>query len=153
MPRRRIATDRGFTLVEALVAATTVLVGLSALAQLLTVAALTARRARTLTQAAVFAQQKLELLLPHAALDTTLAPSPAGALARNVNGYCDFLDSTGNSAGVGTTPPSDAAYIRRWAIEPLSTGTPATLVLRVLVVDARHSGVDAETVAVVRQVP
>ena len=152
MPRR-IANARGFSLIEALVAATTVLVGLSALAQLLTVAALTTRRARALTQSAVFAQEKLETLLPQAALDTVLVPSPANALERNVNGYCDFLDFGGNSAGGGTMPPSDAAYIRRWAIEPLSTDTAATLVLRVLVVDARRTGVDAHAVAVVRQVP
>ena len=152
MPRR-MADARGFSLIEALVAATTVLVGLSALAQLLTVAALTTRRARALTQSAVFAQDKLETLLPQAALDTALAPSPADALARNVNGYCDFIDISGNSAGSATMAPSDGAYIRRWAIEPLSTGTAATIVLRVLVVDAHRSGVGAQAVAVVRQVP
>jgi len=149
---RRIASAGGFSLIEALVAATTVLVALSALGQLLTVAALTTRRARALTQAAVFAQEKLETLLPQAALDATLAPSPGGTLARNVDGYCDFLDGSGNSAGSGTVPPSAAIYIRRWAVEPLPTGGGATIVLRVLVVDARRSGVDAQAVAVVRLV-
>jgi len=149
---RRIASAGGFSLIEALVAATTVLVALSALGQLLTVAALTTRRARALTQAAVFAQEKLETLLPQAALDATLAPSPGGTLAHNVDGYCDFLDGSGNSAGSGTVPPSAAIYIRRWAVEPLPTGGAATIVLRVLVVDARRSGVDAQAVAIVRLV-
>jgi Tfp pilus assembly protein PilV len=151
MPRRK-ASDRGFSLIETLVAATTVLVGLSALAQLLMAATLTARRARTLTQAAVFAQQKLETLLPQAALDAALATSPGDTLARNISGYCDFLDASGNNSGNGTTPPSDAVYIRRWAIEPL-TGTAVTLVLRVLVLDARRLGVEAQAVGVARQVP
>jgi hypothetical protein len=149
----RIVDAGGFSLIEALVAATIVLVGLSALAQLLTVAALTSRRTRTLTQASVFAHEKLEILLPQAALDATLAPSPGDTLARDVDGYCDFLDISGNSAGSGAMPSAGAAYIRRWAIEPLSTGTAATIVLRVLVVDARRSGVDAQAVGVVRQVP
>ena len=147
------SSQRGFTLVEALVAATTVLVALSGLAQLLTVAALTARRARTATQAAVFAQQKLETLLPQAALETTLAPSPEDTLGRNVNGYCDFLDVSGKSAGSGTTAGPGAAYIRRWAIEPVSTGGGVTLVLRVVVVDVRRLGLDAHAASVVRQVP
>lgn len=151
--RSRIDAARGFTLVEALVAATTVLVALSALAQLLTAAALTARRARSATLAAILAQQKLETLLAHAAVANTLAPSPAGTLASNVDGYCDVVDAAGTTLDGGISSPSSAAYIRRWAIEPVPAGTGGTLVLRVLVVDARRLGVDARAVTVVAQVP
>src|SRR5262245_38357221 len=92
------AAARGFTLVEALVASTTVLVAVAALAQLVAATALTARRARAVTLAAVFAQEKLETLLPWAVDERGLTASPPDTLDRDVAGYVDFLDVTGSDA-------------------------------------------------------
>jgi type II secretory pathway pseudopilin PulG len=149
---RTIQSARGFSLLEVLIAATTLLVALSALAQLLIAAALAARRARALTLAAVFAQQKLEALLPQAAIDGTLRASPPGVLAENADGYCDFVDAAGAVVGTGVDPPPAAAFVRRWSIEPSAAGVP-TIALRVLVIDAQRAGVDARVATIVRAVP
>jgi hypothetical protein len=140
--RPRVSSVDGFCLLEVIVATTTLIVALSALAQLLSVATFATRSARTMTLAAVLAQQKIEDLVPRAALGGVgLGASPSDALDRDVDGYSDFVDASGVIVGVGTTAPAAAVYRRRWSIEPLST-SPATLVLHVLVTDARgpHAG-------------
>ena len=98
---RVMHSARGFSLLEVLVATTTLLLALSAFAQLLIAAALAARRARALTQASVFAAQKLEALLPDGAIAGGLRASPPAALAENTDGYCDFLDAAGAVVGAG----------------------------------------------------
>jgi type II secretory pathway pseudopilin PulG len=148
---RVLHAARGFSLLEVLVATTTLLIALSAFAQLLIAAGLAARRARAVTLAAVFAAQKLEALLPDAAVSGALRASPPGALAENVDGYCEFLDAAGAIVGAGVDRPSDAAFVRRWSIEP-STAGAASMALRVIVVDAQRSGVDARVASVVRAV-
>jgi hypothetical protein len=138
----RVSRGDGFCLLEVIVATTTLIVALSALAQLLSVATLATRGSRIMTLAAVFAQQKMEDLVPRAAIGGVgLGASPSDALARDVDGYSDFVDASGIVVGLGTTAPAAAVYRRRWSIEPLST-SPATLVLHVLVTDARgpHAG-------------
>ena len=149
--------SQGFGLLEVLVATTILTVALAGLAQLFAIAARTNMSARTTTFAAVLAAQKMEELrgltwgfdtLGQPVSDTTtdvsvvpekrgggtgLRPSPAGAIGRNIEGYCDFLDRNGASLGGGAEPPSRAAYIRRWSIEPLPTNPNNTLVLQVLV--------------------
>jgi hypothetical protein len=150
--RFRLAAARGFGLIEVLIAATTIVVALSGLAHLAVAAALADRRAQTLTLAAIYAQQKLELLIPLAALDPAIAASPGGGLTRNVDGYCEFLDTHGSVIAGGTTAPAGAAFVRRWTIEPVVTGTGVAVALGVLVIDVRRTGLDAHTAAVVRRV-
>lgn len=150
--RVRLSSGGGFGVLEVLVASTILLIGLSALAHVVIVAPLAARRARSLTLAAVFAQDKLETMVAQAA-GGTLDASPADALSGNVEGYCDFLDATGRPLGGGTAAPWTAAYVRRWAIESVPAFAPGVLTLRVLVIDLRGSGVDARMVALVRQAP
>ena len=48
-----------------------------------------------------------------------LSPSPANALAANVDGYVDYLDRHGESLGGGETRPANTVYVRRWSVEPL----------------------------------
>ncbi len=137
----RASRSDGFCLLEVIVATTTLIVALSALAQLLSVATLATRRARTMTLATVLAQQKIEDLVPQAAIGGAgLGASPPDALARNLDGYCDFVDASGNIVSLGTTAPAAAVYLRRWSIEPLSTNPAATLVIQVLVTDPRRAG-------------
>jgi uncharacterized membrane protein YhaH (DUF805 family) len=163
--RPRASTPEGFCLLEVVVATTTLIVALSALAQLLTVAALATRRARAMTLATVLAQQKIEDLVPQASLvGAALPASSPDTLARNVDGYCDFVDASGRIVGLGTPTPVAAVYVRRWSIETLSTGAGVMLALHVLVTDAHVAAraasapltlqpADAHIVSVVRSVP
>jgi len=163
--RPRASTPEGFCLLEVVVATTTLIVALTALAQLLTVAALATRRARAMTLATVLAQQKIEDLVPQAAIGGAGLPaSPRDALARDVDGYCDFVDASGRIVGLRAPAPGAAVYVRRWSIEALSTSSAGSVVLHVLVTDAHRAGADASAalalqpagahiVSVVRTVP
>jgi len=131
----RIAAARGFSVLELLLAATTLVVALTALAHLLVVASLATRRARTLTAAAVVGQAKIEALAPYAR--TGAAASPPDTLLSNVDGYCDFVDEAGYVVGAATVAPPSAAYLRRWSITPLPASA-GTIVLQVLVTAPRR---------------
>ena len=75
-----------------------------------------------------------------------LTPSPDGALRNNFDGYCDFLDGSGQSLGGGMAAPPNTVYVRRWSIEPLPTNPNNTLILQVMVTRWRERGVaDTET--------
>jgi hypothetical protein len=163
---------RGCSLLEVLVATTIVVVGVMALAQLFALATHANLHAKQTTFTAILAQQKMEQLrglawsidplgvpvsdlstdtraVPEAASGGTgLSPSPPGALARNLEGYCDFVDGKGQLLGGGTTPPPGAVYVRRWSIEPVPSNPANTLVLQVLVTRTRNPrAADAATVA------
>jgi hypothetical protein len=70
---------------------------------------------------------------PHTANGSGLNPSPAGSLEENLTGYHDFLDITGAWVGTGLPAPSNAVFVRRWAIVPLPTNPNNTIILQVLV--------------------
>jgi type II secretory pathway pseudopilin PulG len=131
------SNQEGFSLLEALVATSIMAVGVAALAQLAALSLYANVRARQTTVAPVLAQQKVEELVAEAAVGG-LAPSPAGTLARDVAGYCDFVDRAGRPLGVGPSPPADSAFARRWSIEPLPASPAHTSILQVLVIDLRH---------------
>ena len=150
--------ERGFSLLEVLVASTIMAVALTTLAQLFVMST----GAKSTTYAAVLAQQKMEQLrglawgfdtigLPVTDISTDISVvpeqpaggtglAPGGSLGQNVRGYCDFLDKNGNSLGTGTTPSVGTVYIRRWTIEPLPTNPNNTIVLQVLVTRLRNRG-------------
>src|SRR5437867_3058008 len=131
--------ERGFSLIEVLIATTIMTVALVGLAQLFAVSTRSNQSAKKTTFAAVLAQQKMEQLrgltwgfdpiglpLSDLATDVTvvpetaaggkgLTPSPNGALGANTPGYVDYLDKFGNSLGGGATPPAGTMYIRRWS--------------------------------------
>lgn len=130
---------RGYSLVEVLVAMSLVVVGVAGLAQLVALTAYANLQATHTTIAAVLAQQKMEELLPAAAGE--LAPSPAGALGRNVEGCADFLDLAGQRLGGGPAPPAGTAYVRRWSIDPLTSASSRSWILQVVVTDLRGGGV------------
>jgi hypothetical protein len=142
---------------EVMVATGIMAASLVSLAQLFAVATRTNIGARSTTYAAVLAQQKAEELrgltwgfdlqgLP--ITDTTsntavnpeqpnggtgLSPSPPRALNENTPGFVDYIDQFGNKLGGGANPPANAAYSRRWSIEPLPTNPNNTLIIQVLV--------------------
>jgi prepilin-type N-terminal cleavage/methylation domain-containing protein len=155
--------DRGFTLVEVLVAVSVAVIAIAGIAQLPLIAAAATRSARMQSTATALAAQKLEQLRaltwtfdaadqpvsdtttdlsanPPAAWGSGLGPSPPGTLDRDVAGYVDYLDATGRWAGAGSSAPPRATYARRWSVAPLpgdaSAGTNDSLVLQVLVTKA-----------------
>jgi prepilin-type N-terminal cleavage/methylation domain-containing protein len=141
-------SERGFSLLEVLMATTIVAVALGACAQLFVMSITASTRAKTTTRATVLAAQKMEQLrslmwgfdsrgLP--VTDPRLATSPSDSLRRNADGFCDFLDRNGQWLGEGTTPPAGSVYLRRWSIEPLPGDPDNVLVLQVLVTQ-RFSG-------------
>lgn len=178
MAKSNCSNQRGFSLVETLVATTIMTVALASLAQLFLISTKSNQSARLTTAASLLAQQKMEQLrgltwgfdtigLPLS--DTTsdltvvpeqpqggpgLTPSPEGALRRNVDGYCDFLDGRGQPLGGGTIAPPNTVYVRRWSVEPLPTNPNNTLVLQVLVSRWRARGTaDAEQAGGGRRLP
>jgi type II secretory pathway pseudopilin PulG len=126
---------RGFSLLEVLVATTIVIVGVAALAQLVTLAAHANLRGKQTTIAAALAQEKLEELLPDRAFGQD--SSPPGTLDSNVEGYCDFVDPAGRLLGAGPAAPAGSAYLRRWSVDPLPDSINHTSILQVLVADLR----------------
>jgi prepilin-type N-terminal cleavage/methylation domain-containing protein len=159
-----LSGEKGFSLVETLIATTIMTVALAALAQMFALSTRNNQSARSTTFAATLAQQKMEQLrsltwgfdvlgLPVTDLTTDIAnmppidgegtglsPSPSDSLRRNYEGFCDFLDAYGQSLGTGTEPPENAMYIRRWLVEPLPANPNNTIVLQVMVTVRRNRG-------------
>jgi len=152
------SSNRGFSLVEVLVAMGILTAVSLGVAQLFALSARNNLTAKGQTSTTAMAEQKLEQLraltwgfdlagegLP--VTDTTtnltvtppqhngsgLNPSPADALERNTDGFVDFLGANGQWVGTGSTPPGNAVYIRRWSITPLPTNPNNTIVIEVLV--------------------
>jgi prepilin-type N-terminal cleavage/methylation domain-containing protein len=121
--------DPGFSLVEVLVAVALLVTGAMALAQLFTVAAASNARAADMTYAAVLAAQKVEELR----VATTL-PAESGL---------DYVDRRGEARR-----PEEAAYARRWSVEPLAADVTGTLVVVRVVVTPHAGGAEARFVTV-----
>jgi prepilin-type N-terminal cleavage/methylation domain-containing protein len=155
--------DRGFSLIEVLVASSLMTLATIGLAHLSINSIRVNRVARSTTFAIVLASQKMAQLqaltwaadsagapVSDTSTDTTVAPeasaggtglaaSPSDALVANTLGYCDFLDAYGQPLGGGTTPPRTTAYVRRWAIEALSTADTVMIQVWVTPVGIRPS--------------
>ena len=174
MPPARIARiivlaeahEKGFSLLEAIIAAGLLAGALAALGQMLAIAVATHRSARAGSDATVLAQQKMEQLrgltwgfdvsgfpIVDTATDTAasvetptggtgLTPSPTDTLVSNTSGWVDYVDQSGAALGGGTQVPAGAMYLRRWAIEPLPSNPSDTIVIRVFVRPAGRPEVD-----------
>jgi hypothetical protein len=129
-------------------------------AQLIGIAARAGRAAREQTSATILAAAKIEQLrslawaydpgpgappMPRTDLSANLsvdppgdggpglAASPPGTLSHSVPPYVDYLDDQGAWVGNGSTPPTGAVFIRRWAVRSLPADPSRTLVLSALV--------------------
>jgi prepilin-type N-terminal cleavage/methylation domain-containing protein len=150
--------DRGFTLIEVMIAMMLITIMAMGIAALFGVSIKATHAARHQTSTTTLAEQKMEQLraltwgyddsgqyLPVSDTTTDLSqspptgagnglnPSPATALDSNTPGYVDYLDERGQWVGTGTTPPPNATFIRRWSIRPLPTNPNNTLLMQVLV--------------------
>lgn len=132
----------GFLVAEALVAMAIAVVVLTAIARVVAAGGEATRRARDLTCATLAGRQKVEQLRGVAwGIDASgvavsgaeLAPSPSDSLGRDIDGYCDFLDSSGQELAAGGTRPPAAAYTRRWNVAPLADAPARGLVVQVAV--------------------
>ena len=133
---RAPARDEGaFSLVEVMVAATLLVVALTALAALFGIAMKNIALAKDGTFTAVLAAQKMEQLS-----GAVLTPSPANTLETSTDGYVDYLDPAGNELGGGTIIPDNIAYIRRWYVEALPADPSNGVVVQVLVTRRREPG-------------
>jgi prepilin-type N-terminal cleavage/methylation domain-containing protein len=153
-----LRTDRGFSLIEVVVALGLLTVVSLGVAQLFAQSTKANITAKGRTSATTLAEQKMEQIrsltwgfdltgqglpvsdttsnlavYPPQQSGTGLNPSPADSLEQNTEGCVDFLDAAGAWVGTGKTPPATAVYIRRWSILPLPTNPNNTLVIQVLV--------------------
>jgi type II secretory pathway pseudopilin PulG len=150
--------ERGFSLIETLVAIALLIAVAVSLAPLFSSGQRSNHRARALTMASMLAAEKMEQLrslawsfdplglpLTDTSADLRVSPerpaggtglraSPADALDRDVDGYCDFLDANGSSLDSGSSPPLNTSYIRRWSVAPLPADPANGLVVQVRVV-------------------
>ena len=107
----RQAGSDGFSLVEVLVATGLIMTAVVSLAQLFVLATRANLAAGEMTEATVFAAQKIEEL--------RAAPFPSVLGSQSV----DYLDSRGEKLGAAA---GRRAYVRRWWIESLRASTVAS---------------------------
>jgi prepilin-type N-terminal cleavage/methylation domain-containing protein len=150
----------GFTLIEVLIAMALLVSVAVGVAHMIGIGTNAGRAAREQTSATILAGAKLEQLrslawaydpdvtpnpIPRSDLSANvsvdppgdggpgLSSSPPGTLAANMPPYVDYLDVQGRWVGNGSSPPAQAAFIRRWSVRPLPEAPSRTLILSVLV--------------------
>jgi prepilin-type N-terminal cleavage/methylation domain-containing protein len=137
------ARERGFTLVEALVALAVASVALTSLAHLFVLAASTNERARFSTQASLLAMRKMEELQGgvfafdargNRITDPRLALSPPDALDRDADGYVDRFDARGAPVPSRSPGGGEGVFVRRWSVQRLPGSVEDGLVIQVRVV-------------------
>lgn len=121
--RRVWASERGFTIVEAIVSLAIVTTGVLSLASLATQVTTMVARARRHTVAAVLADQALA-----ARLRAPITATPGDCLQRDLAGCSETLDGSGL---VTTALP---AFVRRWRAVPIAGAAVGTWGLTVCVV-------------------
>lgn len=132
------ATERGFTLLETLVATGILVTALAGVAQLFVLGTQLTRQSGASGVALVAAQDKLESFRGQAftydasgspVTDPALQPSPPTTLAEDAEPYVDWLDVYG-----GAQESADGAIlVRRWRVSSLGASTPDAIAIEVCV--------------------
>ncbi|MDE3156327.1 MAG: prepilin-type N-terminal cleavage/methylation domain-containing protein [Acidobacteriota bacterium] len=130
-----LASSRGFTLIEVLVATAVFVTAVLALAQLVGFATRSDRVAHGLTLAGALAAERLEQL--ESVAGSAARASPPGTLDRDTPGFVDYFDDQGRWVGGGPALPVGARFVRRWAVTRLSTDPPNLLRLEAVVLPVR----------------
>ena len=107
-----LQSERGTTLVEAVVAVGILAGAVVALAGLASVATRTCAITRERSLATALAVQKMETICRDV---SSLAASPPRAWAEDTPGFVEFLDPHGRVVG----GRGGAAFVRRWSVAPL----------------------------------
>lgn len=132
------ASERGFTLLETLVATGILVTALAGLAQLFLLGTQLTRQSGATGLALVAAQDKLESLRSRAftydsgggsVTAPALLPSPPTTLAEDAEPYVDWLDAD----GAAHESSDGAVLIRRWRISSLGATTPDAIAIEVCV--------------------
>ena len=140
-------SERGFTLLETLIATGLIVTAVAGLAQLFALSVRFTRDAGQFGVALVAAQDKLEALRSRqfgydedgeAATDSSLRASAADTLSGNIEGYVDWLDESGRVR----SGADGAAYVRRWRIGDIAVDEPEAIAIDVCVY--RLPGVNSE---------
>jgi prepilin-type N-terminal cleavage/methylation domain-containing protein len=131
-----LASVRGFTLIETLVATAILVTALAGVAQLFALGSHLTRQAGSSGAALIAAQDKLEMLRGQAftydgsALLVTAAslePSPDSSLSEDIDPYVDWLDADGELTHI----VDDAVLTRRWRVTSLGVTTPDAIAIEV----------------------
>ena len=125
--------DRGFVLLEVIVAAALLVTLAAGTSQIIAAAVREGHASRLRALATVAASDKIEELRSLKPIDVT--------------GGVDCLDAAGASVASGLPPPRSAVFIRRWRVQPID-GDPDVLTVRVEVL-TRDGGSSARLVTVV----
>ena len=167
---RVLTSADGFSLIEVLVAMLLLACSAAGVAGLTTRASRAIAVARADSWSAVLATQKMEQLRalawrsddtgpngtgtdfttdlsvdPSSSSGPGLSASISEALEVNTPGYVDYVDALGRWVGNGTTPPADAAFIRRWRVDWLPGSANRVIVFSVVVVPATRAGTTTAT--------
>jgi prepilin-type N-terminal cleavage/methylation domain-containing protein len=148
----RGCVERGFSLIEVLVATVLATIATVALAGISLQTLRMNAAARSTTVSTMLASQKIEQIqslmwafdasgapVADTSSDVTatparpsggvgLTPSPADALSVNRPGYCDFVDASGESLGGGASAPPGTQFTRRWSVDRLSSSDDSLLI-------------------------
>jgi type II secretory pathway pseudopilin PulG len=128
--KRPLRDERGFTLIEAVIAAALLTVALVALAELLAVSIRMHQLGRNSTTASRLAQDKFEELMKmNFETNPAIQVNATDTLASNVTSYFDI--------------PANSGYTRRWRVEagpvnadPIIAGKMRTVTVRVIPANA-----------------
>jgi type II secretory pathway pseudopilin PulG len=143
-----LASPRGFTLFETLVATGILVTALAGIAQLFILATHLTRQSNTSGAALVAAQDKLEVLagltFEYAAdgaaiTDASLEMSPPSSLDEDTESFVDWLDASGEPRG----DSDDAVFVRRWRVSSISHDEPESVAIEVCVFRMPADGVNA----------
>ncbi|PYR78344.1 MAG: hypothetical protein DMF86_06135 [Acidobacteria bacterium] len=170
---RSCSSERGFSLIEVLVATGMLAVVSLGVAQMFALATAKNLAAKGQVSTTMLATQKMEQLrglifaydasglglpvtdsssnLSKCTPDTSghgLNPAPTDVLERDTAGFVDYLDGQGNCLDMSSTanpaPPAGTVYTRRWAIWPLPTNPNNTLILEVVVTPTAKETIRAQ---------
>jgi type II secretory pathway pseudopilin PulG len=143
-----VASPRGFTLFETLIATGILVTALAGVAQLFVLSTRLTRQANTAGVALVAAQEKLEILsglsfgydaAGVAITNPSLDVSPPSSLDEDVEPYVDWIDEAGESSATN----ANSVFVRRWRVSSIGGDAPDAVTVEVCVFRMPAQGVDA----------
>lgn len=143
-----IDRERGFSLIEVLIASAIVASAFGILGHLAVMATRANVAASQTSRASMLAAARADVLASELAVLAAPPPfAPADALTVNRPGFVDFFDAAGSPLGAELPVPDGAVLARRWSVRPLPGGPSGLLIVRVVVLQwPRAATLDAANV-------